>query len=390
MPASSGNGLAMRGWSFLEAYAATHDVHLIVMPLSGSGEVSEEVRNLCLRVDVLPSRLYADPVAGIVNRLPALGALAPAGRQLPSLCRYRAHVVSHVIQDVLAQFPFDMVHVQRLYLAPVVEPLLDRPGRPFTVLDLDDDEGQTFLRLAALYELRGDKKRGQAHAQDGRLFTELADAVISKFDRVAVCSQSDAERLSALFPAARFTIVPNAPPQMRPVSAPERDIDLLFVATLGYLPNLDGAEWLVDHVLPLLPSSTRTWLVGPCPADLQRRMSMAPGVTVTGRVDDLAPFYARAKRAVVPLRAGGGTRIKILEAVAHGVPVVSTRMGAEGLGFREGEHLLLADSPADFAAACGQSGGEERAQAALNFLAATGGRQQIQDRIRRLAMERAS
>lgn len=105
-------------------------------------------------------------------------------------------------------------------------------------------------------------------------------------------------------------------------------------------------------------------------------------------MEDLAPYYARAACAVAPIRAGGGTRIKILEAVALGVPVVSTSLGAEGLEFRPGEHLLLADAPAAFAAACRQAGGESRAEMARAFLEERGSRAMIQDRIEKMTTGR--
>jgi len=93
-------------------------------------------------------------------------------------------------------------------------------------------------------------------------------------------------------------------------------------------------------------------VAGSNPVDAVRALADQPGVTVLANPPEIAPLYAKARAAVVPLRAGGGTRIKILEAFAHGVPVISTPLGAEGLDVEAGRHLVVADTPEAFAAAC--------------------------------------
>jgi glycosyltransferase involved in cell wall biosynthesis len=127
-----------------------------------------------------------------------------------------------------------------------------------------------------------------------------------------------------------------------------------MVGTLGYYPNADGAAFLCRDVVPLLGRNgqpPRVAIVGSKPPESVRALGALPEVSVFADVPDVAPYYAAAKVAVVPLRAGGGSRIKILEAFAHGRPVVSTRIGAEGLAVADGRHLLLADTAEAFAAA---------------------------------------
>ena len=131
-----------------------------------------------------------------------------------------------------------------------------------------------------------------------------------------------------------------------------RDIDILFVGTFDYFPNQDGAEWFAQDILPLLSDVRSIYYVGHCSPALQTALSFDGKIHVTGRVDKVTPYYHRAKLAMVPIRAAGGTRIKILEAIVHGVPVVSTTLGAEGLDFSVPDHLLLADNAPDFASAC--------------------------------------
>ncbi len=129
---------------------------------------------------------------------------------------------------------------------------------------------------------------------------------------------------------------------------------ILFVGSLGYAPNADGLGWFVDEVLPTIrserPEVELRVVGGGLPAN--SRLAMAEGVTVLGSIPDLSDELATAAMAIVPIRWGAGTRIKILEAFAHHLPVVSTTLGAEGLDVEHETHLLLADDPERLAEAC--------------------------------------
>ena len=125
----------------------------------------------------------------------------------------------------------------------------------------------------------------------------------------------------------------------------------MFVGQFAWRPNAEAALELVDEILPRLRASVpaaRLTLVGPEPP---RKLTGrgGDGVTITGSVPSVLPFLRRARVTVIPLRAGGGTRLKVLEALACGVPVVATRLAVDGLAVRDGAHALLADSPAALA-----------------------------------------
>ena len=128
---------------------------------------------------------------------------------------------------------------------------------------------------------------------------------------------------------------------------------IAFLGSMDWMPNIDGIVWFVDEIWPALkrkfPDATLT-IIGRKPTPkVQELAQRDPAIRVTGTVPDVRPFLAEAEVMVVPLRVGGGTRIKIFEAMATGIPVVSTRIGAEGLPVKHGGEILLADEPADFA-----------------------------------------
>jgi glycosyltransferase involved in cell wall biosynthesis len=128
---------------------------------------------------------------------------------------------------------------------------------------------------------------------------------------------------------------------------------LVFLGAMDWMPNVDAVLWFAKEILPAVRQrfpDTGLTIVGRNPAALVRALAETHlGVRVTGTVDDVRPYLAEAEVMIVPLRVGGGTRIKIYEGMATRVPVVSTTIGAEGLGVKHGEHILLADSNADFA-----------------------------------------
>ena len=130
---------------------------------------------------------------------------------------------------------------------------------------------------------------------------------------------------------------------------------LVFVGSMDWYANVDAVEYFMDEVWPrvreCLPTA-RVKIVGRNPPEkIQRLHAPSAGIEVTGTVPDVRPFMRQAHAMIVPLRIGGGTRLKVFEAMAAGVPIISTSIGAEGLEVEDGRHLLLADNPADFAEA---------------------------------------
>ncbi|HYC76250.1 MAG TPA: glycosyltransferase family 4 protein [Planctomycetota bacterium] len=187
---------------------------------------------------------------------------------------------------------------------------------------------------------------------------------------VVAVSDEDARRFGAMTEGCRTVVAPNGVDveTLRPLGDPPADGPLLFVASYDYPPNADAARWFVRDVLPAVRATlgpVEAVLAGREPDAEVRALAQTPGVRVTGAVDELGPLYRAARAVVAPLRFGGGSRLKILEAFAYGRPVVATGPGAAGLAARPGRELLVADDAAGFAAALGRLRDERGLAASL-------------------------
>ncbi|MBV8462655.1 MAG: glycosyltransferase [Acidimicrobiales bacterium] len=259
--------------------------------------------------------------------------------------------------------------------------LCGQPHLAPTVLDLDDLEDEKIAaRLAVPAASRGPADRlrrlgseivGHEEMRRWRRLHRRADELA---DAVAVCSPLDAARAQARG-VLGATVVRNGYPVVdaplgRPtVSSPPT---ILFQGLLRYPANVEAAVWLARDVLPRLRArvpDVRLRLVGE-PAPAVEALDDPPTVSVVGRVPDMAPELARADLVVVPVRYGSGTRIKIIEAFAHHIPVASTTVGAEGLDVTDGVHLLVGDTADELAGAAARLLSDEALRAGLTESAA--------------------
>jgi glycosyltransferase involved in cell wall biosynthesis len=320
-------------------------------------------------VSLLVVRLYPPydaPLPPAIAQLCSRTALVSAGRtvrkplphRLNQLLKPFARTQTEAADRAFKGASFDVVHVFRLSMLPVARSYVDVRGpTPQRHLDLDDVESTTHRRLAELYRLNGNTTLAQVEEMQAERADALETQVLESFDRLYVCSEEDRAHLRSRG-GHQICVLPNALPLpgLLPVKRIGGPFTFLFVGTLGYYPNEDAIVHFCTEVLPLIRRTSnqaiRVVIVGSGATPPVEQLRHLPEVQLAGPVPDIAPWYRQADVAIVPVRAGGGTRIKVLEAFGYECPVVSTSVGVEGIAARGEEHLLIGDTPKELAEQC--------------------------------------
>jgi sugar transferase (PEP-CTERM/EpsH1 system associated) len=264
------------------------------------------------------------------------------GSQPLSVLNYTTDEMKSVITAVAARNRFDLVHLDSCHMveyARLIEVLWQRPAR--AVYDWHNIESELMRRYAD--NTKSLPKKVYADLTAKRLARLEKQILGTGFGHV-VCSAREKEQLLAIAPGARVTVIENGVDTERFAPAAEAvpRRRLVYVGSMDFHANIDAACWFTRQVWPSVHQRFPEWqltLIGSNPAASVRELEREPNVEVTGTVPDVLPYYREAVAAIVPLRTGGGTRLKILEAMAAGVPVVSSRQGAEGLAVTPGENI---------------------------------------------------
>jgi polysaccharide biosynthesis protein PslH len=346
----------MRAGAFLEALARVADVDLIVAPLFGTPrkDALAWAQRMGARIHVLDLTNSADTHFGLVMQIDdaaaRLKAFAHFGK--PSFSARLSVKAAPQLAEMIGGKQYDIVHVNRSYCAPfalALTRMLSPTPRPILTLDLDEDDSRVSFGLAGLSRRQGHHDEQKWRLLEAEAFRNLVIEVAPAFDRVWVSSPSEASILGART-HVNLRIFPNVI-ALQPMPRHHDDgRTLLFVGSLGYEPNQDAVRWFLGAIWPRLTrrAKLRLLVVGASAPESLRRFGRQRGVEMLGWIQDLRRCYAAATLTVAPVRVGSGTRIKLLESAVHGVPIVTTPLGAEGLGFRENQHLWWAENAIAF------------------------------------------
>jgi sugar transferase (PEP-CTERM/EpsH1 system associated) len=267
----------------------------------------------------------------------------------PDLRLYYSEELVDKVRHLVSKVDFDIVQIENSYMAMYLE-VLPREIRSKTLLDFIDIVFSKYDRIYRLEPKTAKKLRLRLHS---RMMRWWEPRYAERFGLCATVSEADRRLLLAANPCLQVEVVPNGVDVQfyQPLPYESTTPALVFVGNMAYRPNIDAVAYFCQEVLPRVRrviADAEMWIVGIDPGPEVRQLHR-DGVHVTGRVDDVRPYYRRSAACVVPLRAGGGTRLKILEAMALGRPVISTTIGCEGLDVVDGEHLFIADDPEVFA-----------------------------------------
>lgn len=351
LPYPPRQGGALRAWGMISALARRHNVAILsfhdmvgVSPLPpDSGDISLSV------VPEPPSRALSRRLRDLLF-----------SRQPDMALRLESPLFRQCLVERLAAQPFDAVHIEGIEMAPFLDVLEQARPRPLIIFD---DFNCEFLlqKRAFLTDLRHPARwHGALYSLiQWRRLRRYEAEICRRADCVVAVSEADARALRTLVPGLRLTVVPNGvdisayDPQIPPAPGMGEN-DLAFTGKMDFRPNVDAVLWFAEEVLPRIQAQVpdvRFWVVGQRPHHRLEVLRGNPAITLTGYVEDTRPYIAGATVYVAPLRIGGGTRLKLLEAMAMERAVVATRLGAEGYEVQNGRELLLADDAEAFAAA---------------------------------------
>ena len=257
-----------------------------------------------------------------------------------------ARVIAEV-DRLLREQTFDTIQIESMHLIAYARRIRQIAPQARVILDWHNIESEILARYA---ENDSNPLRAWYAQRTSTLSRKVEDELLRLCHAHTVCSEREREVLLQRVPGARIEVVGNGVDceffAANPAPSGARR-DVLFMGRMDYHANIDAALFFVKNIWPLIHArrpELRLVIVGAQPTKPILALR-EQGITVTGTVDDVRPFYQSALTSVVPLRVGGGTRLKVLEAMAAGTPVVSTTLGAEGLAVRPGKDIVIADTP---------------------------------------------
>lgn len=336
-------GTAIRNWGLIQHLSRRHSITLLTF-VETTSALPEALRTTCERVISVPA-----PKRSRTDRLRTLFSPHPDLAQ-----RLASAPFAWALQDLLREQPFDFVHLEGLEMAAYLPSLTAHP----TLKRLYDAHNAEYVLQHRAFEsdirtLARWPVALYSWIQWPRLKRFEAET-LRAVQAVTCVSPEDATALRALVPELDPVLVPNGidVDDYQPSTVSHRPNTAIFTGKMDYRPNVDAVLWFAESIWPRIRSQqpeAQFTVVGQKPVARVRALNGQMGITVTGAVAEVRPHIAQAGVYVAPLRMGGGTRFKLLEAMALAKPIVSTTLGAEGFAVQPDRELLLADEPDVFA-----------------------------------------
>ena len=344
LPYPPDSGPKIKTWNVLKYLAQQYDVTLVSFVRGDQTAEVNQLKNYCRVVYVVP-----------ISR----GTWGDCWYMIKSLLTHQPFLIvrddraamHEVIKQLTTATQFDIIHVDQLNMAQYAE----RVTGACKVLDAHN---ALWLLYKRLWETMPPGPKKWLLGRDWRLLKQYEGEICRRFEGLLTVSEEDKVALQeAAGLSLEATVIPIAVDTDEIVKirrCAEAD-HILHIGTMFWPPNIDGVLWFLHEIFPLIqvkrPKITFDVVGAKPPPEIMAYNSKGSGVNVAGYVDDPTPYYKAAGVMVVPLRAGGGMRVKILNALAQGLPIVSTTLGCEGIAVEPGRHLLIADTPESFAQA---------------------------------------
>lgn len=267
-----------------------------------------------------------------------------------TIAKYFSHSMLNEINKLLESKKFDIIHFEMLHTGQYIEGIQNKDGIAI-ILDEQNIDSGIWSRLA---KTEKNLIKKVLFYWQYRNFGKYERWICKNFDKCITVSKEDGNLLKSICPEISIEVIPNGvdPYYFNPYDNEEDETKLIFTGSMDWQPNEDAVIYFCKEIFPLIRSELadmKFFIVGSNPTNKVLSLSNIPGVYVTGLVDDVRPYIADASIYVVPLRIGGGTRLKILQALAMKKAVVSTSIGCEGIDIEPDRDLIVSDDPRDFA-----------------------------------------
>lgn len=338
------HGGRIRSYQLAKELARKHEVSLFTFYAEDPTDAHKELEHVFIRVIGIPLHIPpAQSAADLCAYARNLLTLRPY-----SQAKYCQPQVASRLREHLREVKYDLILCDFLLTAAVIPWEIACPKVLFTH-NIEARIWERQVRVA-----RNPVWKAVCY-REYLCLSRMERNYIQRADSVLAVSEPDRDFFAEFADPAKIHVIPTGVDvdYFQPVPNSEKLNTLVFTGSMDWLPNEDGIFWFVEQVLPRIRQQipdVSLWVVGRrASTKLQELGKREPGVHVTGTVDDIRPYVARGSVYVVPLLVGGGTRIKIFEAMAMGKAVVSTTIGAEGLPVTSGEDVILADQPEAFA-----------------------------------------
>jgi sugar transferase (PEP-CTERM/EpsH1 system associated) len=336
-------GGKIRSYHILRELARQHPVTFFSFYAAHQDDLHPQLKSLFDRVHCLPLQL---PEARGGRELFDYAKSLPA-REPYGISKYCLPQVRQKLRAVVAEGNFDVIICDFLAAAGAIPWDLPCPKVLFT----HNVEAMIWQRH---FEVAGNPAWKAISWLEWRKMLAAERRYLRLADHVLAVSENDRGNFAQFLDPSRITVIPTGVDTefFQPTPEEEAPNSLVFTGSMDWLPNEDGIIFFAEQVLPLIREqfpAVPVTVVGRKPSRKLREVAERTQLQLTGWVDDIRPFLARGSVCIVPLRIGGGTRLKIFEAMAMAKAVVSTTVGAEGLPIAHGENIVIADAPQDFA-----------------------------------------
>lgn len=344
LPYPPDSGPKIKTWNVIKYLAQKHDITLVSFVRGDQTADVQRLRAYCRSIHTV--QMVRNPLRDGWAMIRSLFSDQPWVMTRDDINR-----MHQLVSRLCHETSYDIVHADQLNMGQYASRL---PG----TRKILDTHNALWLLYKRLWQTLKPGPKKWLLGRDWQLLRRYEARLCQEFDHVLAVSEEDrAALIDAVGRPLEITVIPIAidTDELKPVTRSPGTDHILYMGTMYWPPNIDGVFWFIREVWPLIRAQRPNLIfdvVGARPPqELLELSKPETGINVTGYVKDTSPYLEKAGLMIVPLRAGGGMRVKILEALALGLPVVSTTLGCEGIALENGYHTLIADTPLEFARA---------------------------------------